>query len=685
VPESTYIPRHKGPPAEDAFDGLRQSGVAWAQSLAGNSWTDYNEHDPGVTLLEAVCYALTDVMYRADFPVEDFLVDANGQIQWQEQSLLPSEGAFPCRATTPLDYRSLILSSVPEVENARIDLVPGKDSRPTGLYRLLLRLNSDASGPTAQMSEAAGAGQSEQDGVVEKVRLVFARARNLCEDLESIEIIPSAEFKLHAEVEIREGIDPADVLARIYYVCASWLAAGIEFMPYDLALDRGKPPEEIFRGPFPESGMLVGDRGDPRTTFTASDVYSLIKAVDGVESVRTYPGMNGDEVVTRHLHWPQNDNDLGVRIFRNGRELPVSLHDFTMRYEEISFVNKGLGGLPTRIVPLPAGRTREISDYLSVQYHLPPIYGVGARGVPESATPREKARARQLKGYLLLFDQHMADYVAMLANLRRLFSTGIDKQETYFFQRMSEESFPGVTEAYDRESAVKLEELLRSQRSESRVTRLLDYLLALYGESFRDDILRRRTAGINREEEDAILDARIAYLENILTVTRDRGAAADYSRQPGDRQNRSGLEAKLSHLLGFEKEYQSGGTGLRVMEHILLRPFGGPFRISILFPGWSDRGQDPNFRKFAVDTVESACPAHIYADIYWLSRDQMQRFDHLHKEWWTSTLAISRIRTGQPLDNATGRASEAARELMEFLIRLESPDSYETSSGEETS
>ena len=40
---------------------------------AGHRWTDHNAHDPGVTLLEALCYALTDLGYRAGHRVEDLL------------------------------------------------------------------------------------------------------------------------------------------------------------------------------------------------------------------------------------------------------------------------------------------------------------------------------------------------------------------------------------------------------------------------------------------------------------------------------------------------------------------------------------------------------------------------------------------------------------------------------------
>lgn len=47
---------------------LRQQGMRWLERLAANSdWTDFNAHDPGITILEQLCYALSDWAYRIDY------------------------------------------------------------------------------------------------------------------------------------------------------------------------------------------------------------------------------------------------------------------------------------------------------------------------------------------------------------------------------------------------------------------------------------------------------------------------------------------------------------------------------------------------------------------------------------------------------------------------------------------
>ena len=72
--------------------GKQRLALRLAQTLSGHAWTDYNLHDPGVTMLEQLCYALTDLVYRADFPVADHLrAPRSSGIRYAEMSLHPPQ------------------------------------------------------------------------------------------------------------------------------------------------------------------------------------------------------------------------------------------------------------------------------------------------------------------------------------------------------------------------------------------------------------------------------------------------------------------------------------------------------------------------------------------------------------------------------------------------------------------
>src|SRR5215831_7411602 len=92
-----------GPPANKGMDylWLKQEGTRLIQQLAGDSWTDYNEHDPGVTTLEQLCYALTELSFRAGLPMEDLLAgQRDGRIDTRRQGLYPAREILPCAPMT---------------------------------------------------------------------------------------------------------------------------------------------------------------------------------------------------------------------------------------------------------------------------------------------------------------------------------------------------------------------------------------------------------------------------------------------------------------------------------------------------------------------------------------------------------------------------------------------------------
>ena len=94
-------------PDED-YAILRSEGLKYIEELGSDLWTDYNEHDPGITILEALCYAITELGYRADLPMKDLLTEENGQIAASQALFTPRK----ILTQAPLninDYRKLLI------------------------------------------------------------------------------------------------------------------------------------------------------------------------------------------------------------------------------------------------------------------------------------------------------------------------------------------------------------------------------------------------------------------------------------------------------------------------------------------------------------------------------------------------------------------------------------------------
>ncbi len=100
------------------FEKLRAEGIKRLEEWAPFIWTDFNAHDPGITILEVLCYAVTDLAYRTRLPLEDLL--ASGPKDKKLKKFFEAEEILPTCPVTSNDYRKLIID-VPGVKNAWLE------------------------------------------------------------------------------------------------------------------------------------------------------------------------------------------------------------------------------------------------------------------------------------------------------------------------------------------------------------------------------------------------------------------------------------------------------------------------------------------------------------------------------------------------------------------------------------
>ena len=123
---SSQPPQHPGM----NFALLRQEGIKHIERLAGKLWTDYNTHDPGITILEQLCYAITDLSYRLDFEMKDLLAPRPGK---KSQQFFTASEILTVNPLTINDYRKLLID-IDGVKNAWLE--PIKNSYPSIYYDL---------------------------------------------------------------------------------------------------------------------------------------------------------------------------------------------------------------------------------------------------------------------------------------------------------------------------------------------------------------------------------------------------------------------------------------------------------------------------------------------------------------------------------------------------------------------
>jgi len=154
---------------DNLFRELQESSLKMIREYSGNIWTDYNVHDPGITIMDHLHYALYELHYVNSFSFSDYLKDPSGLIDYTDYGLLPEEELFAPSIVTPSDYEKLITGTFKEVEACRIVLAEDHT------YHIMVQV------PYRFRSKE----------LHEKIITLYHAHRNLCETLGKVEFVLS--------------------------------------------------------------------------------------------------------------------------------------------------------------------------------------------------------------------------------------------------------------------------------------------------------------------------------------------------------------------------------------------------------------------------------------------------------------------------------------------------------------
>jgi hypothetical protein len=552
------------------YAALKKRGTELVQELSGNIWTDYNESDPGVTTLEQLCYALTDLSFRARLPVADLLVRTpDGTIDGRRQALYSAKRIFPNEPLTIDDYRKLLLDRLPEVANAWPH--PARhQGRVGGLWDLTLWA-PDVGDDACDFEHLAKRLEGE-------ARRLYAHHRTLCEDLRSVCVLRPVRTAVGADVSIAATPSAETILAGILFELGNHLAPELPRQPLAAEVAAGRPPSDIFDGPLLLHGFYDDALLLPKaTSFTAFELGQVIAAAPGVRGVRNVKLRVGHrpppatsttpvpvglrEMLVLDTRSEGRDGRFAIRLFLNGvevrpdarrvqRELARRWAVLRRRYPLAREYAEYFG--------MPKGVWRDLRAYSSIQNQYPEVYGIGSYGLPSSAPLERRAQARQQKGYLLVYEQQMANFFAQLAAAKDLFSTDPRLDQTYFYQFLDGlvpdvapllsvpgQQGPGAPGYHDGLA----ERMAEGDPVLERRNRFLDALLARFGEGLTDgQVWGAQVGGTSGLE--VLVPAKLALLTRLVAATAERARGFDTLAPPSPA-NRAGLEIKSRIQLGL--------------------------------------------------------------------------------------------------------------------------------------
>ncbi|MBL4663920.1 MAG: hypothetical protein JKY22_10315, partial [Flavobacteriaceae bacterium] len=296
------IPKSTSTQDDLDFAFLRKKGIEYIESLGGKIWSDYNSHDPGVTTLEVLSYALTDLASRIELPVEVLLAE-NDNVNYLKEQFLTAEKALPIKPVTPNDYRKLFID-IDGVKNAWIkkhikkihvnckgfelgfkpfpvDPKFRKDFILNGLYDVLIEID--------ELDPEEFNIPSKIKLITEDIRTTYHSYRNLCEDIIDISQVQEHPVQICAQIELLPEADEEEVHALVLQTIDNYLSPNPRRYSLKEMLDKGYTTDEIYNGPLLKNGFIETkelDESALKTEIRLSDLIKEILKIKGVDVIR---------------------------------------------------------------------------------------------------------------------------------------------------------------------------------------------------------------------------------------------------------------------------------------------------------------------------------------------------------------------------------------------------------------
>jgi len=430
------------------------------------------------------------------------------------------------------------------------------------------------------------------DQVIAETSATLHAHRNLAEDYCSIKAIEVEDIAICADMDVEPSADIERILSEAFYLVDQYFSTDLKFYSLQELLDTGKAVDDIFEGPPLKNGFIDDTQlqsTNLKQVLFVSDIVNILMDIPGVRSVKNLvllkydkdgnvaQRMENGKLVSEIASWAMNVTynhqprlyieACKILVFKNG--LPF-LPD-RLELNDSFLVIKAAHAQPKYAetdndLAVPQGTYYNVTDYYPVQNSLPETYGVGALGLPSTATTKRKSQAKQLKAYLMFFEQLLYNYLHQLANLSKLFSLDKTVEHTYFGGFISNELISGLDDVpgdegiYNSFSKSKLEQLLETSTPKDpgfldRRNRFLDHLLARFGEQFNDYalMLYSYTDDKRKTDEQLILD-KIDFLQAYPFTSANRGRAMNY-KDPAHVctiDNMAGLQKRIELLLNVD-------------------------------------------------------------------------------------------------------------------------------------
>lgn len=590
------------------FDTLWSTAQDALTVYAAKRWSARGDADPGVTLLQALTFAVSDVSYRHTLPLADLLTPesvpnksatclnhgtGNGSSIFASE--FGPETALTCGPVTLNDYRRLLLdltdtdkeSSTFLFRDVQIATVSPEQSyayvydtdrytfqfvgeekknkqsyRVPGQYRLWATLNPGV----------------KEDDAKNLLQICLEGNRNLCEwEITDIYLLTPTKQEPQVVIELEDDLS-ADQTAQVVAL-AIW-EANDALLPWPIRqsaavrLAQGEAAEAVYAGPHLKHGWIadlppsrgMDDQG--KLTKRLVSYSSLIVAMMTVRGIKRvcWDKQNG-QASNEALEIADNaqvqlwvdpvsgllgDASLGSAIIVRKRGQTITVKS--------GAVNKYLKARLTQVAQakrdetrrVPYGQYRHPAYYRSAGSWLPPVYGLqqGAERFEQNF------KAKQLLRFLRPFEQQVANSADQLEKLPRLLAFDDRDPKAAVWGAADWPNADQDALTHEQSACALLERATLKEQSEQqsqdndKELAIIDYLLGYFGEC-------RASRTLLGPKPEEFCHVQQGFLRQVTRLSYERAAISI--------SNISALQRKIAARLGigealFDETLQQAGA-----------------------------------------------------------------------------------------------------------------------------
>ncbi|GAA3511907.1 hypothetical protein GCM10022393_27020 [Aquimarina addita] len=606
IEEHSEIPKNINYQNDLDFSWLRDQGQKYIEDLGRKLWTDYNIHDPGITIMELLCYAITDLGLRINQPIEDLVAMPNNSESQMHEQFKSALKILTCEPVTQDDYRKLFID-IDGVKNVwlipynltmhlecnpeapKIDFKPIENTifnttefNAKGLYCLLVDYDKKA----------------DQVLIDKEIFETYHQNRNLCEDLIEIKKVPQQCISICVQIQLENGADEEWVHAKIQFEIEQYFSPSLPTYSLQQLQEKGLTTDAIFEGPVLTNGFIINEdleHTQLRKEVRRSDLINIIMKIEGVSLIEEIsmdncppdtnnPSSDCVPPVTAQsdawiIHIEENHKpaicDKSTWTYKKGL-LPVGINQekSAVYLTALEATFKSDQKKSYEDLPMPVGNYTGITDYQTIQHDLPENYGISTYGLSDKVPELRKTQAKQLQGYLIFFDQILSVYFSHLGQVKSLLSGDNDLKRYYILNAVDDiqdietlindsliyENNPNLPLEIDADGSTK--SLINDLEDfNTKRNQLLDHLLSRFAEVFEDyTSVMYKLFGKN--VDDDIIKTKNAFLNQYDVISSQRGLAYNYrlkteTNTPDvwDTNNVSGFQKRIALLSGMA-DYQ---------------------------------------------------------------------------------------------------------------------------------